>query len=229
MKEYIKLFNNLESADGYLIVDIPFTSTVKRDAESLAPQNIRCNKSNRQLVANGSEVRVARLPQENTVLVLSDGSEVELTGDTITMSMTEPYRTTLVEAIVGTKITQLGGDLMHYALMTPFAGCSLLTSVTISNSVTILYDLGCTGLTSVVIPDSVTTLGSHAFQECANLTDVTIGSGVTSIEYGAFDFCYALKSVNYRGTISNWNSIDIGYSVLKGVVVHCTDGDIVVQ
>lgn len=48
MKEYIKLFNNLESADGYLIEDIPFTTTVKRDTESLAPQNLRCDKSNRQ-------------------------------------------------------------------------------------------------------------------------------------------------------------------------------------
>lgn len=29
MKEYIKLFEGLSSADGYVIEDIPFTSTVK--------------------------------------------------------------------------------------------------------------------------------------------------------------------------------------------------------
>ena len=51
---------------------------------------------------------------------------------------------------------------------------TLLTSVTIPNSVTSLAFYGCTGLTSVTIPDSVTSIGANAFDGCSGLTGVYI-------------------------------------------------------
>lgn len=56
MKEYIKLFEDLQSADGYLIEDIPFTSTVKPSEPSGATQNLRCNEENKKLGVSGETI-----------------------------------------------------------------------------------------------------------------------------------------------------------------------------
>jgi hypothetical protein len=89
MKEYIKLFNDLESADGYIIEDIPFTTTVKRDAESLAPQNVRCNVDSMGLKVENDTVKVIKLAPLNTILHLKNSTDVELTATTITSAMTK--------------------------------------------------------------------------------------------------------------------------------------------
>ena len=56
-----------------------------------------------------------------------------------------------------------------------FYGCTSLTSVEISNSVTSIGDGafdGCTGLTSIEIPKSVTSIGDWAFDGCTGLTEI---------------------------------------------------------
>ena len=52
---------------------------------------------------------------------------------------------------------------------------------------------GCTVLTSITIPNSVTSIGERAFEFCNNLTSVTIGNSVTSIENYAFYYCESFK------------------------------------
>ena len=75
-----------------------------------------------------------------------------------------------------------------------FYGCSGLTSVTISDSVTSIGGsafYGCSGLTSITIPDSVTSIGGSAFYGCSGLTSITIpfvgeradGTGATHFGY----------------------------------------------
>ena len=54
---------------------------------------------------------------------------------------------------------------------------------------------GCTGLTSVTISNSVTSIGKQAFYYCG-MNSVTIGNSVTSIGDHAFSGCYGLKTVN---------------------------------
>lgn len=64
-----------------------------------------------------------------------------------------------------------------------------LTSVTIPNSVTRIYDdafMGCSALTSIVIPDSVKSIGNRAFDDCDKLDSVTIGKSVRSLGIRAF-------------------------------------------
>jgi hypothetical protein len=64
-----------------------------------------------------------------------------------------------------------------------FNGCSVLTSITIPNSVTSIGDLaflGCTSLTLITIPNSVISIGTNAFQSSGLIT-VTIANGQVGI------------------------------------------------
>ena len=79
-----------------------------------------------------------------------------------------------------------------------FGDCSILTSVTIPDSVTsigVSAFQGCSGLTSITIPNSVTSIGEYVFDNCSSLTSATIGSGVTSIGESAFGICDNLTSI----------------------------------
>lgn len=53
----------------------------------------------------------------------------------------------------------------------------------------------CSLLTSMTIPNSVTSIGEVAFQDCSSLTSVTISGSVTSIGNFAFSRCGGLKRV----------------------------------
>ena len=87
-----------------------------------------------------------------------------------------------------------------------FSGCTSLTSVNIPDSVTSIGEyafVDCTILTSVNIPNSVTTIGEYAFANCQNLTSVTIGDSVTTIGEYAFAYCFSLTSVNIPNSVTS--------------------------
>ena len=95
-----------------------------------------------------------------------------------------------------------------------FAGCSILTSITILEGVTSIRAYafyGCSSLTSITIPDSVTSIGYAAFEGCSSLTSVTIGNGVTSIGDGAFYACSSLTSITIPDSVTS-----IGDSAFSG-------------
>jgi hypothetical protein len=92
-----------------------------------------------------------------------------------------------------------------------FAGCSSLSSVTLSEGIKTIYGkafYGCP-ITSIVIPDSVTSIQHYykynsgygsttiygAFENCKKLTSVVIGKGLTDIAPNTFYGCSALASV----------------------------------
>lgn len=61
----------------------------------------------------------------------------------------------------------------------------------------------------VIIPDSVVKILWYAFQYYRNLEDIVIGKGVKNIGDFAFSYCESLNKVYYKGTESEWNSINI--------------------
>lgn len=92
--------------------------------------------------------------------------------------------------INGLPVTSIGGNA--------FRGCSLLTNVTIPNTVTSIgYGAfyACTSFTSLTIPNSVTSIGGNAFNSCSSLTGITLPNSVTSIGGNAFYKCSALTSI----------------------------------
>ena len=117
-----------------------------------------------------------------------------------------------------------------------FGWCSSLTSITIPDSVTAIdwrAFSGCSSLTNVTIGNGVTSISKCAFYDCTSLTSVTIGNNVAYIDEDAFGGCSKLTSITYKGTIEDWKNIrkgsDWNKNVPKTCIVHCTDGDTLMQ
>lgn len=140
-----------------------------------------------------------------------------------------------------------------------FYSCVKITSITIPNSVEHISSSAfghCDGLKSIVIPDSVSYIGISAFEHCDELICVTIGSGVTylgddafqscnklenvTIKEGisamsctAFRYCSNLTSINYLGTIEQWNDIEFhDFWYFNGIYVElviCSDGTLALK
>ena len=66
---------------------------------------------------------------------------------------------------------------------------------------------GCSGLTSIEISDSVTSIGEYAFYGCSGLTSLVIPDSVTSIGISAFYGCSGLTDAYYQGDLSGWLGI----------------------
>ncbi len=87
---------------------------------------------------------------------------------------------------------------------------------------------GCRSFTTVEIPSSVTSIDNYAFYNCG-MTSIIIPSSVTIIADFAFGGCNRLTTINFNGTIAEWNVIsssdywDYGTAVYT---VYCTNGNI---
>ena len=104
-----------------------------------------------------------------------------------------------------------------------FAGCTGLTSISISENVTQINDsafAGCTELASVSIPSSVTSIGQNAFEDCTKLTSISIPEKVTSIQTQIFKGCTALESVSIPEGIKNiWDEAFANCTSLKEITI----------
>lgn len=130
----------------------------------------------------------------------------------------------LETVIIGDSVTSIGERV--------FESCNLLTSITIPNSVTSIGEYafaGCDSLTSIIIPNSVTRIGMKTFSSCDSLTSITIGRSVTYIGVNAFCDCSKLRTIQFEGTIEEWNAIrkDSGWDVdVPATEVICSDGTV---
>ncbi|MCL2796454.1 MAG: leucine-rich repeat domain-containing protein [Firmicutes bacterium] len=67
---------------------------------------------------------------------------------------------------------------------------------------------GCSGVTSITLPNSVTNIYQSAFTNCVGLKSIILPSGLTSIGFNAFYGCAELTDVYFRGTQSEWDAIN---------------------
>jgi hypothetical protein len=84
------------------------------------------------------------------------------------------------------------------------------------------------GITAIELPSTLTMIGCTSFEN-SQMKRITIPRSVTYIGSAAFNGCLQLQSVNYLGTIAEWNRIEKGNykwgSPVPAKVVHCIDGD----
>lgn len=66
---------------------------------------------------------------------------------------------------------------------------------------------GCAALTEVTIPKRVTSIYTATFENCSALAKITIPSSVTSIGEGAFMNCTNLRSIEFNGTMKQWEAV----------------------
>ena len=85
-------------------------------------------------------------------------------------------------------------------------------------------------LSSINIPNSVTNIGDRCFMY-SDLTSVTIPNSVTNIGNYAFGECDSLTSINFEGTVEQWNNIvkDDNWYGVPATYVQCTDGQVTLQ
>lgn len=184
-------------------------------------------------------------PVDNSKVIFyktSDGKPIEtdmpnLVSNTYTtfgkMVFSEPVTAITPEAFAGEEIQTFNiPDSVVEVGRNSFQDCQYLTRVKIGSGVTVIDAAAfwsCIRLQSIVIPDNVINILGGAFFDCTSLSSATIGSGVTTIGDEVFNGCLSLSTINYRGTMQQWNAITKGNDWNKYVpaeVVHCTDGDI---
>lgn len=116
-----------------------------------------------------------------------------------------------------------------------FRYCQSLISISIPNKTTYIGEevfKECKSLTSISLPNNITSISSQTFAGCKSLTSVFIPSSVTNIGERAFWWCESLQSISYDGTVRNWRCINYkknAFEECPHIVVHCTDGDIVIN
>ena len=106
-----------------------------------------------------------------------------------------------------------------------FSFCSNLKNINIPNSVVNIGKgafSGCSNLEKVEIPDGIKFIKDYTFTSCENLITIIIPQSVKKIGYLAFDNDRNLSNVLFKGSKSQWNSIDFtdGNTNLVESVIH---------
>jgi len=119
-----------------------------------------------------------------------------------------------------------------------FNRCTNLSTIMLPDSVTKIAGSfiptlsafnGATSLTYIHCGNGLTELGTNAFINLTSLSHVILPSTLTTIGYNCFGGCPSLTSLDYRGTMAQWNAITKDSTWNSGTsltTIHCTDGDI---
>lgn len=94
------------------------------------------------------------------------------------------------------KVNVLGGKVLYGA----FYNCSMLTNISLADSITALgkYSFyNCTSLVEFYIPENVQTLDNYVFQKCTSLSKIHIPAAVTTFGTYVFDGDTSLTTVTF--------------------------------
>ena len=112
-----------------------------------------------------------------------------------------------------------------------FDGCSSLTTVNMSSSIT-LYEQNMfeqTGLVTFTVPEGVTEIRGYCFQKITTLTTINLPSTLTKIGNTCFSGCTSLTNINFAGTMAQWNAVtkNSGWkNNVPATFVTCSDGTV---
>ena len=135
-----------------------------------------------------------------------------------------------------------------------FKNCTGLTNIVVSESVAFVQGSkgtfeGCTNLKTVEAPgylinlipqdsleiliinrgDEVQKIRDETVVDCDTLKSVRILKPVTSIGYHAFAYCASLTSINFEGTVNEWNAIEKDELWCEGspiAKIVCSNGEV---
>ena len=79
----------------------------------------------------------------------------------------------------------------------------------------------------------VSAIDDYAFADCVSITKLKfLGNYITKIGEGAFGGCTSIKTVEFGGSLSQWNSIEKESGCFKGtegIMLVCTDGSYIID
>lgn len=133
-------------------------------------------------------------------------NEVEVTYENNAYATSSAYLSLTGDVNIPANVTNNGTTYTVTKIgLAAFYYCSLITSVSIPNSVTQIESWAFTGcsFSSIIIPSNVTKIGAKSFAVTA-LTSITIPSSVTHMEPGVFAGCSALQTINVEGDNNNF-------------------------
>lgn len=87
----------------------------------------------------------------------------------------------------------------------------------------------CKDVERFIIPDGPVLIKRSAFAWCDNLTEITIPVSILEIPSSAFNGCDKLKNCYYRGTMEGWKRGPGKTAHLRGLTIHCLDGDLICE
>ena len=109
----------------------------------------------------------------------------------------------------------------------------VLDDLSIPNSVTKIADdvfYNCILPEKFTIPEGVTSIGNFAFSWCRTLKSITIPASVKKIGQGALSDCAALRTIRYKGTMADWNAVELGNDWLNDTPqikkINCKNGNV---
>ena len=93
-----------------------------------------------------------------------------------------------------------------------FAVCEKLKTVDLNGYTEIPRGVfyNANNLTEIIGFENVTHIGDHAFSACRSLASINLGAGLTEIGQQAFYANFNLKTINFAGTVEQWNAIEKG-------------------
>lgn len=117
---------------------------------------------------------------------------------------------------------------------------------TIASGTTLISEnafMSCEKITTVTMPNSVLYVGNNAFMNCNELASVIMSNNVIDIGSHVFEYCkinkiylpkslrsyYSgdnIKTIEYAGTVSEWNKVQKGNYYMGGVTINCSNGTV---
>ena len=85
---------------------------------------------------------------------------------------------------------------------------------------------------NIVLEEGVSNIGKYSFADLSSIERVVIPKTITTIDDYAFLNCLEIETINYNGTIEEWNAIILGKGWNKGTRINqiiCTNGNIIVN